>query len=59
MRFWCTYTDEPMDDLEMGGSPFASSNAEPARARRLRREAGRRGSTPTSWSLRQREQEDS
>jgi membrane-bound lytic murein transglycosylase MltF len=51
MRFMIDryYKDEPMDQLNKGLFTFASYNAGPARVRRLREEAAKRGLDPNVW----------
>jgi membrane-bound lytic murein transglycosylase MltF len=43
------YADEPMDGLNKGLFTFASYNAGPARIRKLRQEAAKRGLDPNVW----------
>ena len=51
MRFMIDqyFKDEPMDDLNKGLFAFASYNAGPARVRKLRAEAQKRGLDPNVW----------
>ena len=51
MRFMIDqyFKDEPMDDLNKGLFAFASYNAGPARVRKLRTEAQKRGLDPNVW----------
>ena len=51
MRFMIDqyFKDEPMDGLNKGLFAFASYNAGPARVRKLRAEAEKRGLDPNVW----------